>query len=46
MKALEQHRICTGQKIKVLNVAGTGLSQEPDVAGFTRETLEQANFGL
>ena len=33
-------------KINVLNVAGPRQSQEPDVGRFTRETLEQANFGL
>jgi hypothetical protein len=35
-----------GQKISVLNVAGPRRSEEPEVAGFTRETLMQANFGL
>jgi hypothetical protein len=33
-------------EIKVLNVAGPRRSQEPDVALFTLETLERANFGL
>jgi hypothetical protein len=33
-------------QIKVLNVAGPRASLEPGVAGFTRDTLEQANFGL
>ena len=32
--------------IKVLNVAGPRQSEEPEVGRFTRETLEQANFGL
>ena len=33
-------------QIKVLNVAGPRQSEEPEVGRFTRETLEQANFGL
>ena len=33
-------------RFKTLNVAGPRHSQEPEVARFTRETLEQANFGL
>jgi hypothetical protein len=33
-------------KITVLNVAGPRESQAPEVAAFTRETLEQANFTL
>jgi Circularly permutated YpsA SLOG family len=37
---LEEHAI------KVLNVAGPRQSQEPGAAAFTRETLEQAKFGL
>ena len=32
--------------IKVLNVAGPRQSQEPEVAAFTRDTLEKANFDL
>jgi hypothetical protein len=35
-------------EIGILNVAGPRHSQEPEVAGFTRDTLERwgANFGL
>ncbi len=36
----------TAHEIKVLNVAGPRQSQEPEVAAFTRETLEKANFAL
>jgi hypothetical protein len=36
----------TRHKIKVLNVAGPRESEEPAVADFAREILEQANFGL
>jgi hypothetical protein len=36
----------SGHEIRVLNVAGPRLSEEPGVAKFVQETLEEANFSL
>ena len=38
-------RFIAGHKIKVLNVAGTRGSKEPEVGAFVKQVLEEAFFG-